>query len=107
MKRASLKKKQQRQTANFRRAVRDAAIDWNRELIGAFTAIYEHAGVMAGKTAAINDRSSPIRATCATMLARLGAPIVKPPHVKHGGEIDDIGQGEGCEGGKCVVRRGV
>lgn len=81
---------------------REKRAAWNRDLIAAFQTIHEHAVAMAGKTAAINDKTIPIRATCAAMLARLGVAI--GAHAKST-SLDplDIGQGEGCEGGKCAV----
>lgn len=79
------------------------------ELISGLCQIRAHAEEMRGKTAMIYDKSSPIIAMADELLRRLGASPVRSrdiqTHTVTGWEAaalrEDIGQGEGCEGGKC------
>lgn len=73
------------------------------EVIEALRLIRGHAQAMAGKVAHINDKTGPILYTCESMLTRLGVPIENV--AARDVNSLDIGQGEGCEGGKCAVPR--
>lgn len=86
-----------------RKVMKRSSLQLHTDLIAAFTLISGHALAMAGKTARINDKSDPIIRTCDAMLARLGAPVAKPVATRADGL--DIGQGDGCESGKCTVPR--
>lgn len=70
--------------------------------IEAFNSIRAHAQSMAGRTPLIYDKTDPIIRTCEAMLADLDAPVERPL-VPPARDALDIGQGEGCEGGKCAV----
>jgi hypothetical protein len=73
--------------------------------VKAFKLIHGHALAMRGKTASIYDKTDPILRTCEAMLTQLGAPLQKLAEAHHAGDFasEDIGQGEGCEGGKCKL----
>lgn len=70
----------------------------------ALDAIVAHATEMGENVASIYDKQEPIRTLCNVLLGELSLPLnrtrqeIIASHVK-----DDIGQGEGCEGGKCTL----
>ncbi len=57
---------------------------------------------MSGKMASINDKTSVIVRNADSVLALLGFKVEQVGQSKV--DSDDIGQGEGCEGGKCEIK---